>query len=180
MMGRSGKSILVLCLVFSLSAGVSELRSQTHQTLRSVEPINEDGLRRLIHERAGRILLLNIWATWCKPCVEEFPGLIRLQQTYQDSLVDIIAISVDYPDEVASKILPFLDSLGVSFTVFVADIPKPEDFIKTLDPAWSGAVPATFVFDRHGQRRAFLLGEKNYEVFKSLVEDALKAAIIEK
>jgi len=170
MMRRYGKSILVLSLVFSLSSGVPELRSQTHRPVRSVEPINEQGLRQLIHERAGRILLLNVWATWCKPCVEEFPGLIRLQQTYRDSLVDIVAISVDYPDEVASKIIPFLDSLGVSFTVFVADIPKPEDLITTLNPAWSGAVPATFVFDRHGRRRAFLLGRKNFEIFKDAVD----------
>jgi thiol-disulfide isomerase/thioredoxin len=177
MMERCSKSILVLSLVFSLSAGVPELRSQTYRASRTVEPINEEGLRQLIHERAGRILLLNVWATWCKPCVEEFPGLIRLQQTYRDSLVDVIAISVDYPDEVASKILPFLDSLGVSFPVFVADIPKPEDLITTLNPAWSGAVPATFVFDRHGQRRAFLLGEKSYEIFKREVERALQGTI---
>lgn len=170
MMVRCGKSIFVLSLVFSLSAGVPDLRSQTLWTSRRVEPINEQGLRQLIHERAGRILLLNVWATWCKPCVEEFPKLIRLQHTYRDSLVDIIAISVDYPDEVASKILPFLDSLGVTFTVLVSDIPKPEDLIKTLNPAWSGSVPATFVFDRHGQRRAFLLGQKNFETFKDAVD----------
>jgi thiol-disulfide isomerase/thioredoxin len=167
MMGRCGKSTLVLSLVFSLSAGVPSPRSQTQ---RSVEPINEQGLRQLIHARAGRILLLNVWATWCKPCVEEFPELIRLHRTYRDSLVDIIAISVDYPDEVASKILPFLDSLGVTFTVFVADIPKPEDLITALNPAWSGAMPATFVFDRQGQRRAFLLGRKNFEIFKDALD----------
>lgn len=176
MMERCSKSILVLSLVFSLSAGVPELRSQIHHTSRSVEPINEQELRQLIHERAGRILLLNVWATWCKPCIEEFPALIRLQQSYRDSPVDIIAISVDYPDEVESKIIPFLDSLAVSFTVFVADISKPEDLIKTLNPAWGGAVPATFVFDRHGQRRAFLLGEKSYEIFRREVEHALQAA----
>lgn len=176
MMERCSKSILVLFLVFSLSASVPQLRSQTHRTSRNVKPINEQGLRQLIHERAGRILLLNFWATWCKPCIEEFPELIRLQQTYRDSSVDIIAISVDYPDEVASKILPFLDSLGVSFTVFVADIPKPDDLIITLNPTWSGAVPATFVFDRNGQRRAFLLGEKSYEIFRGEVEHALQDA----
>lgn len=170
MMERCSKSILPLFLVFSLYAVVPELRSQEHRTLRSVEPINEQGLKQLVQERAGRVLVLNIWATWCKPCIEEFPGLIKLHQTYRDSLVEIIAISVDYPDEVTSKILPFLDSLSVPFTVFVADIRKPEDLIKALDPAWSGAVPATFVFDRHGQRRAFLLGRKNFEIFKNAVD----------
>lgn len=169
-MGRCSKSILVLSLVFSLSAGVHELRSQILQTSRRVEPINEQGLRQLIHERAGRILLVNVWATWCKPCVEEFPELIRLQHTYRDSLVDVIALSVDYPDEVESKIIPFLDSLGVPFTVYVADIARPVDLINTLDSAWSGAVPATFVFDRQGQRRAFLLGQKSFETFKDAVD----------
>ena len=170
MIVRCGKSLFVLSLVFSLSAGVPELRSQIFRSSRHVEPINEQGLRQLIHERAGKILLVNVWATWCKPCVEEFPELIRLQQTYRDSLVDVIALSVDYADEVESKIIPFLDSLGVPFTVYVADSPKPEDLIKTFDSSWSGAVPATFVFDRQGQRRAFLLGQKNFETFKGAVD----------
>ena len=175
MMEQGSKVILVLSFVLCFVAAVGHINAQTHRPQRRVVPINEQALRQLIHERTGRVLLLNIWATWCKPCVEEFPELIKLRQTCRDSLVDIVAISVDYPDEVDSKIIPFLDTLGVPFTVFVADFSKPEDFIRSLDPSWSGAVPATFVFDRHGKERTFLLGRKNYEIFKRVVEEGINS-----
>ena len=161
--------ILLFILDLSLNA-VGVLAADQHRS-RIVAPITVKGLEQLIHQRNGKVLLLNVWATWCKPCIEEFPDLIRLHRTYRDSAVDIVAISVDYPDEVDSKILPFLDSLNVSFKVFVADLQKQEDLINALNPSWSGAVPATFVYDAHGQRTAFLLGKKNFEIFKEALDN---------
>lgn len=165
------------CLIFSLACifcfiTVSLLAQAKHR-VRNVEPIDVKGVEQLIHKREGRILFLNVWATWCKPCVEEFPDLVKLDSAYPDSVVDIVAVSVDYPDEMESKILPFLDRYGVSFKVYVADVKKQEDFINALNPAWSGAVPATFIFDAYGKRRAFLLGQKDFKIFKTEIDKVL-------
>jgi thiol-disulfide isomerase/thioredoxin len=169
-MRRRDKNIIVPSLICILFLSAFSLSAQDKHPARVVEPINVKGLERLIHDRNGKILFLNVWATWCQPCVEEFPDLIRLHQTYRDSAVDFVAISVDYPDEIKSKILPFLDTLRVPFKVYVSDIRKQEDFINALDPSWSGAIPATFIFDENGNRRAFLLGRKNFEIFKDAVD----------
>jgi len=72
-----------------------------------VKEINEDLLNNLIKNRNGKILLINVWAAWCIPCREEFPDLVKLAYNYKDDL-DVIAISVDYKDEIETKVKPFL------------------------------------------------------------------------
>ena len=84
----------------------------------SIGLIDQKGLNTLIRERHGKPLLLNIWATWCQPCIEEFPDLIKLAQT--DSLVEVVGISVDYPDEIHSRVTPFLEKLKVPFKIYIA------------------------------------------------------------
>ncbi len=51
----------------------------------------------------GKVLFVNIWATWCLPCKEEFPDLVKLAEEYQNSDVVIIGVSVDYPDEIEEQ-----------------------------------------------------------------------------
>jgi len=135
-----------------------------------IQPINETDLKKLIKERNGKFLFLNIWATWCIPCKEEFPDLVRLQNDYQNSNVEIIGISVDYPDEVNSKILPFLKANHVNFKVFVQEFGKQEDFINTLNKEWNGGLPATFVFDVNGIQKVFIFGKHDYVYYKQQIE----------
>jgi thiol-disulfide isomerase/thioredoxin len=134
-----------------------------------VEMIDQKGLDRYLTERKGKILLLNIWATWCQPCVEEFPDLITLAQ--RDTLVEVIGISVDYPDEIPSKVIPFLEKLKVPFKVYVAKFEKQEDFIATLDSTWSGAIPATFIYDRIGMQQFSHIGIGSFRVFEKRITE---------
>ena len=121
------------------------------------------------------VTLLVFWATWCQPCVEEFPELVRIRRGYADSVLEMVCISVDYPDEAESKVLPFLHDHRVTFPVFIADMTKQDEFINAIEPSWSGAVPATFIFDAGGRRRAFLLGRRTFESFKAHVDSAFVA-----
>ena len=163
---------LLLALIV-LSAGKDPTRSNGHTAVPAVSTIDLAGLRSMISERHGRPLLLNVWATWCIPCREEFPDLVRLRSAYPDSAVDMVAISVDYPDEVDSKIRPFLSHLRVPFPVCVSGVKKQEDFMNALDSLWNGGVPATFIYDGNGHRRTFLFGQKSYSVFKSELDSIM-------
>lgn len=139
----------------------------------TVTPITGRGLDSLISNRNGNILLLNIWATWCEPCKEEFPDLIKFSLEYKNKKVQIVTISVDYPDEVNEKIIPFLDSYHVPFLTYVADFPSQDSLINTFNPEWSGAVPATIIFNKKGIQKKFLLGKQTYYQFKNAVDDLL-------
>jgi Thiol-disulfide isomerase and thioredoxins len=171
-MRRHGLVILLVCIFY---VGANDVPAQSKRTAPAVKPIDVKGVERLIHERKGKILFLNVWATWCKPCIEEFPDIVRLYSEYPDSVVDIVAISVDYPDEVESKILPLLVSHNVTFRVYVADVKKDEDFINVINPSWSGAVPATFIFDADGKQRSFVFGQKSYPIFKAEIDTVLSS-----
>ena len=107
--------------------------------------------------------------------VVKLPDLVKLYNDYQNAGVDFAAISVDYPDEVGSKILPFLIGQHVPFTVYVANVKKDEDFINELNPSWSGAVPATFIFDASGKQRVFMFGQKTLKAFKSEIDSVLNS-----
>jgi len=146
------------------------------QTNILVEPINQAGLQKLIGERKGKILLLNIWATWCAPCVAEFPDLAKLSQTSDTSATEVVAISADYPDEVDSKIIPFLKKLNIPFRVYVAQFAHQEDFINAVNRSWSGALPATLIYDSHGKERFFHVGQQSFDDFKHEV-DKIKGGI---
>lgn len=139
-----------------------------------IRPIGDTGLDSLIANRSGKILVLNIWATWCGPCKEEFPDLVKISRDLEKDKVEFAAISVDYPDEISSKIRPFLKKLNVPFTVFVSAFASQDTLINNIDKDWSGGIPATFIYDTRGNRRKLLFGLQSYQQFKKAIEDVLR------
>jgi thiol-disulfide isomerase/thioredoxin len=138
-----------------------------------VNLLNEVQLTRFIENREGRILFINVWATWCIPCREEFPDLVKLADHYKDRNIDFVAISADYPDEIESKIIPFLEEQQVNFPVYVQNFGRQEDFINYLNMDWSGALPATFIYDTAGEQKVFLLGKQSYPDFAAALDKEL-------
>jgi thiol-disulfide isomerase/thioredoxin len=179
-MARTAAFGLILSMVFVVIAcrGTNDRNGRTDEgkargvstAVFSVEPIDATGLTKLIAERNGKVLLMNIWATWCAPCVAEFPDLVKLSQTYDTTGVEVVAISADYPDEVDTKIIPFLRKMNVPFRVFVAQFKHQEDFINAVNRSWSGALPATLVYDSHGKEHWFHVGQQSYEDFKNQID----------
>ncbi len=139
-----------------------------------IERLDDAGLRKLITQRQAKWLLLNVWATWCLPCREEFPDLVRLAESYRNSNVEFIGLSVDYPDEIETKIIPFLRSIRVNFKIYVQDFKDPSDLIRLLNPNWNGALPATFIFDAQGNFQQMLLGAQSYESVKDAIDKHLR------
>jgi thiol-disulfide isomerase/thioredoxin len=139
-----------------------------------VSLLTADGFKPLIDKYHGKILFINLWATWCVPCKEEFPDLVRLKEYYKDADVAIIGISVDFPDEIDTKVKPFLYSQNVNFPNFIQDFKEPEDLINLLNKNWRGAVPTTFIYDQEGHQQKFLLGKHTFEEFKSEIESVRK------
>lgn len=137
----------------------------------TVRTIDEQGLDSLIKHRNGKVLLLNVWATWCIPCKEEFPDLVKLSNNSGKQNAEVVAVSVDYPDEIKSKVAPFVKKMKATFPVFVADFPSQDAFINSFDKKWSGAVPATFIYDAGGAPQSYLLGKQTYEQLKKAVDD---------
>jgi len=137
-----------------------------------VETIDKAKLQKIIKERKGKVLFLNLRATWCAPCREEIPAINKLAGENKD--VEFIGISVDFPEEVESKIIPFLKSNKMNFVSYVNAFEGDEELINALDKNWNGALPATFIFDKTGKKISFLEGKKSYDEFKKEIVKAKK------
>jgi thiol-disulfide isomerase/thioredoxin len=115
------------------------------------------------------VYVLNIWATWCAPCVQELPLFERLYREYAGKPLKILLLSMDFRKEYESKLLPFLARKKLSVPVAVLWDSKQDEWIERIDPAWNGTIPATLIF--RGERRIFHDVEiKNYTQLHEWVE----------
>jgi thiol-disulfide isomerase/thioredoxin len=158
------KNIFLLWLLFSLVVyGQSDVSIE-------INTIAQNELDSLIENREGKLLLINIWATWCIPCREEFPDLVELSQRYQNEL-DLVAISVDFTEDIEAKIKPFLINNKVEFHVYLNGFKKDDQLINYFSEEWNGAIPATFIYDKKGKQVKFLEGKHSFESFSSIIKE---------
>ncbi|GAB4372332.1 MAG: hypothetical protein Kow0042_15590 [Calditrichia bacterium] len=154
------------------SSGVQQV-PETVSLLYPVKEINKTQLQELIQQRDGKILLLNIWATWCLPCREEFPDFNKISRFYKEKPLEVVGISVDYPDEIESKINPFLEKQHPQFQNYVQNFSDDSELIRMLHPDWNGGIPATFIFDKEGNLKKFLIGKQSFHALKEMIDELL-------
>jgi thiol-disulfide isomerase/thioredoxin len=128
-----------------------------------VVPVTAAEVREVVAAGRGNVVLLNVWATWCNPCREEFPHLVRLHRELAAQGFSLVLVSADFESQLP-KVTEFLADQGVSFRTY-RKAGSDAEFIDGLDPRWSGALPATFLYDRDGTLRDFWEGDLSYEGF---------------
>jgi thiol-disulfide isomerase/thioredoxin len=137
----------------------------------SVEIIDEKQLSEIISNRGGRALFVNVWATWCAPCVEEFPDIVKTVNYYDSGDIDFISLNVDMSSQVDSLVIPFLKAFKAEdFKTYNIREKSAEAVINLLNPEWNGAIPATFIYDRKGNQRVFILGADKFSTFVSAID----------
>lgn len=129
-----------------------------------IEKIGAKDLRQLVDSSKGRILVINFWATWCAPCVKEFPGLIALRQSFPEHQLNIAGISVDYN---ARQVENFVKLNKVNFPVFLDD-----GSISSMMSVQS--IPRTIIYNRAGEKVLDHLGFISEESFRHVVERLLE------
>ena len=139
-----------------------------------VVPIDAPGIRALVTRPGARATLVNVWASWCMPCREEFPALLRVARAHAGEGLRLVLVSADFDDQLPA-VHRFLSAQGVGDTSYLqsGDV---QAFIDGMDRRWSGALPATFVYDRAGHMTAFLEGAADEARFASAVEAALTSS----
>lgn len=95
--------------------------------------------------------IVNFWATWCKPCVKELPYFVELGKKYASQPVRILLISLDFPAQLQSRLVPFVEEREIKPLVAVLLDGKYNDWIDRVSPEWSGAIPATLFYRGKGR-----------------------------
>lgn len=111
-----------------------------------LKEVTGEELKQLIHSYYGeKALLINVWATWCAPCIEEFPEIVKIQRKYEDEL-QVIFVSADFPDS-RDRALKFLKKQQVNRTTYFKKGDN-QQFIEALSEKWTGVLPFTKIIDK--------------------------------
>ncbi|MDX2278836.1 MAG: TlpA disulfide reductase family protein [Saprospiraceae bacterium] len=145
-------SLLFIALVYFCA--ISDLSAQTTK-LTVYDSLSQ--LEARISQSPDAVLVVNFWATWCKPCVEELPSFEKLQEQYAGQNVQVLLVSLDFKTKIESKLLPFLKERRLKSEVILFSDQDVNNWIPRIYEDWDGAIPATFVFK--GKKRGFKLGQ---------------------
>jgi len=149
-------SLFLLILFFSCGeaskTSVKTLKEKQNNS--SVVTYDYDGLAPLLQQNEkGKTYVVNFWATWCKPCVDELPVFEKLKADYKDKNVEVLLVSLDFPNQIETQLLPFIEKNKIQSKVVVLDDPNQNKWINAIDKTWSGALPATIIYNEN--KRAF-------------------------
>ncbi len=136
----------LLCLSTPLSA--QEWNVEDIRTYRSF-----DAFEHLLNRSNDSIYAVNFWATWCKPCVAEMPYFEELGNKVKDQPVKIILVSLDFENQVESRLVPYLNKNKISSDVVLLLDEKASNWIDKVDTRWGGSIPATLFY--RGKERKF-------------------------
>jgi peroxiredoxin len=117
----------------------------------TLDEIDISGIKEIIGNRSsGKLRLINIWATWCGPCVTEFPDLVVIDRMYRGRSFEFISISADKPDR-KDDVLKFLQIQQASNKNYIFNKDDVYQLIEAVDPDWQGALPFTLLIEPGGK-----------------------------
>jgi thiol-disulfide isomerase/thioredoxin len=149
-------SLLLLSLSVSVLLSSLALPAQSSATSRgepAVREIDVEAFKALLTRDPSKAqpLLVNFWATWCDPCRDEFPDLVKIDADYRPKGLDVIAVSLDDVKDINTAVPKFLREMKARMPVYLLNVIDPEPAIKFVDPMWDGAMPATFLYNTAGK-----------------------------
>lgn len=162
----------ILLTVFFLFLVLPASNAYSQSSNKSVlKDVSGKELHRIVASYEGdKVVLINVWATWCAPCVEEFPEIVKLQREYEDQ-VQVIFISADFPDS-RGRALDFLKKQQVNWTTYFKT-GKDQEFIEAISESWTGALPFTKIINKEGHVVASWENSADYSKFEKHVRSAL-------
>ncbi len=116
----------------------------------TLELIDEAGINELLKNNTDKLRLINIWATWCGPCVVEFPAFVEMNRMYRGRDFEFVSICLDDTSKF-KKALNFLQSKQASNKNYLFNMDDKYKLIETVDPKWQGALPYTLIVEPGGK-----------------------------
>jgi thiol-disulfide isomerase/thioredoxin len=169
---RSLLLIISLAIISSFAGFAAPAQSNAGAASPSdIREIDLEGLKKILQRdpKDTRPLMVNFWATWCDPCREEFPDLVKVDNDYRGKGLNFIAISLDDVSDIKSAVPQFLKEMKATMPVVLLNVNDPEPAIKVVDATWNGQLPATFLYDKDGK--------VIFKHFGRIKPDELRAAI---
>lgn len=136
----------------------------------TIEMLSPAGLADLLKNETDELLLVNFWATWCGPCIIEYPEFVTIQRMYGERDFQFVSVSMDTPDQ-ADKALKFLKGKASALPNYIMDTEDKYEVIKVVGEDWDGSLPITLLIEPGGKIA--------YRVPGTIDALALKKAIVD-
>jgi thiol-disulfide isomerase/thioredoxin len=131
------------------TAETNKLYKQWSELPVTIENISASGIKELVANNSDNIRLINVWATWCGPCVLEFPDLVIIDRIYRSRNFEFISINADKLSR-KENVLQFLKKNEASNRNFIFSSDNNSDLVEAVDPQWNGALPYTILVEQGG------------------------------
>jgi thiol-disulfide isomerase/thioredoxin len=153
-------------LLFSFVLGIVTFIPE-FSSAQSIKSVKFEELNQIIRSEDGSsVKVVNFWATWCKPCIEELPYFEKLQETYGGKDVQVLLVSLDFSADKASA---YKSKKDIQSEVVFLDETDHNRWIDKISPQWSGAIPATLIVDtRTGKEQFFEQKFEEKELFSTI------------
>ena len=119
----------------------------------------------MLLQEGSKTYVVNFWATWCAPCIKELPYFEALNKNQN---IDVLLVSLDFPQHKESRLLPFIIKNQLQSKVVHLDDTNENFWINAIDTTWSGAIPATIIYNN--QKRGFYERLFTQKELETLVE----------
>ena len=163
------KNIFIVCAAFlTLTACTKKEATQT-KTPQIIEVKTDyTSVFKEFQKDNDTLYVVNFWATWCQPCIEELPDFMKLNEEFKDEgKFKMILVSLDKAADLETKVKPFITKNNITPNVYVlSDNKRMNEWITALNPHWTGAIPATFIY-KNNKQLFFTEGKISYKDLKS-------------
>lgn len=133
----------------------------------TVEVYDFNNFKPFLQQQDEVVYVINFWATWCKPCVEELPVFVSLHEKYQNKKVKVLLVSLDFPTKIKEQLIPFINIKKLTPEVILLDDPDQNTWIPQVSEKWSGAIPATLIY--YKDKRSFYEQSFTFESLEKAV-----------
>lgn len=135
-------TICILGCELSSKKGVSALNNEIE-----IPSYTFEEFAPMLQTNSDTLYVINFWATWCEPCVEELPAFEAINQKYQNKKFKMILVSLDFNKQKEKKLIPFVEKNDLKAQVVHLNDPNANAWIEKVDANWSGSLPATLIFN---------------------------------
>ncbi len=178
---RYSKAIIfvVLCILLVSFAAPAQKRKgsaakHARKPIAVVAAIDTDKLKTLLTQQREHPLLVNFWATFCDPCRDEFPDLVKIDRDYRPRSLEFVTVSLDDVSEIKNEVPKFLDLMKAKMPAYLLDVSDPEPAIDLVDRRWQGDLPATFLYNEKGEMVYRHIGRVDPLKLREAIEKVVK------